>query len=355
MSQSINLKNSKILFCPHEIGGQMQLMVEELRRRGHYATAATYTQEWVSHVNDVHINLQHVKGKFRKQLRVLLFTLWAANNYDIFHFFWGKSFYRLGRFPHVDLPLLRRMGKKVFVHYRGIDIVDLAYFDYLRARTAGDEVKEPPMSRPDQQRSLKMWKRYAHRELVSEPDLLRLAPQAEMVQQACDLNYWKPEREHPKSHDDGIIRIVHAPTLRRKKGTEFVQQSVAELKSMGYPVELMLVEKVTFDQVKHVYEMCDIGVDQVLYGWYGKVSIELMALGLPAVCYIDDELFPYRRDMPIVNANPRNLTAKLKELVENEQLRQELGVKGQSYVRKHHDLKVIVDQCLRIYEESFRL
>ncbi|MBN2117172.1 MAG: glycosyltransferase family 4 protein [Anaerolineales bacterium] len=342
----------KILFAPHEIGGQMQLMVEELRRRGHFATAATYSQEWFGHVNDIHLNIDSVRGRLKRQLLLLSFTLWAAQNYDVFHFFWGESLYGLGRFPHLDLWLLRRLGKKIFVHFRGLDVIDLAYFDYLRARTAGDNLPEPPINRPDQQRSLAHWRRYAHKMLVSEPDLLRVVPEALMVQQAIDLRYWKPERSAPQSQQDGIIRIAHAPSMRRKKGTEFVERSVSELKEQGYPVELVLIEKVPFDQVKALYEFCDIGVDQVLYGWYGKVSIELMALGRPVICYIDPAWFHYRTDMPIVNASTRDLTDRLRELVQDADLRKHLGKAGMAYVHRYHDIKIIVDQCLQLYQET---
>lgn len=348
------LLHKKILFCPHEIGGQMQLMVEELRRRGYYATAATYTQEWFGHINDIHLNLQHIQSRMKKHTRTLLFGLWAAANYDIFHFFWGASLYGVQGFPHLDLPLLRRLGKKVFVHFRGLDLIDLKYFDYLRSRTAGDDVQEPALSRPDQLASLRKWKRYAHRMLVSEPDLFRVVPEAHMIQQAIDLSAWTPELTKPKSAEDGIIRIAHAPSMRRKKGTEFVERAVAELRSMAYPVELVLIERMPYHQVKRLYEMCDIGVDQVLYGWYGKVSIELMALGKPAVCYIDPEWLPYRSDMPIVNGHPSTLTARLRELVDSPQLRRELGEKGQAFVRRHHDVRVIIDQCVDLYRESYR-
>jgi glycosyltransferase involved in cell wall biosynthesis len=342
----------KILFTPHEIGGQMQLMAEELRRRGHYATAATYNQEWFGHVNDINLNLDEVKGKIKRQALPILFTLWASQNYDIFHFFWGESLYGVRRFPHLDLPLLRRMGKKILVHFRGLDVIDLAYFDFLRGRTANDRTLEPPISRPEQQRSLEKWKYYAHKLMVSEPDLMRVVPDAVLVQQAIDLRYWQPERLTPLGEQDGIIRIAHAPSLRRKKGTEFVEQSVAELQALGYPVNLVLIEKVPFDQVKSLYESCDIGVDQVLYGWYGKVSIELMALGKPVVCFIDPIWLPHRPDMPIVNANPHSLTTALKELVENAQLRNRLGKAGQEYVQRYHDVRVIIDQCLQLYQEG---
>jgi glycosyltransferase involved in cell wall biosynthesis len=347
------LKDHKILFAPHEIGGQMQLMTEELRRRGYFATAATYTQEWFGHVNDIHLNLDSKKGKLKKQFLALLFSLWAAANYDVFHFFWGSSLYGLNGLPHLDLPFLHRLGKKIFVHFRGIEIIDIAYFDYLRSRTAGDVVSEPPMSRPEQVRSLNKWRRYAHKMLVSEPDLFRVVPDAVMVQQAIDLDYWICAKRSPSSRDGSIIRIAHAPSMRRKKGTEFVLKSFGELKNMGWPVELILIEKVPFSEVKRLYEICDIGVDQVLYGWYGKVSIELMAMAKPVICYIDPDLLAYRRDMPIVSANPRDLTEKLKMLVENAQLRKEIGAQGLEYAKKYHDVRVIVDQCLRIYEESY--
>ncbi len=346
-----SLKEARILFAPHEIGGQMQLMVEELRRRGYYATSATYSQEWFGHVNDVHLNVG-TRGGLRKHLRLLLFTFWAASQYDIFHFFWGSSLYGIRRFPHLDLPWLRRLGKKIFVHFRGLDLVDLAYFDYLRSCSAGKNVLEPQMSRPDQLRSLALWRKHAHRLLVSEPDLLQVAPDAVMVQQAIDTDYWQVSNQPTAGATDGIIRVAHAPSLRRKKGTEFVEQSVGELKAEGLPVELVLIEKVPFHEVKDLYLKCDVGVDQVLYGWYGKVSIELMALGRPVVCYIDPRWLQCRGDMPIVSARPVELTQKLRELVLSANLRHDLGGAGRAYVEKYHDVKAIIDQCLELYQES---
>jgi glycosyltransferase involved in cell wall biosynthesis len=346
------LAGRKILFCPHEIGGQMQVMVEELRRRGYHATAASYNQEWFGHINDAFIDLGGGRGRLKRHALTLLFSGWAALNYDIFHFFWGSSLYGLKHLTHLDLPVLRRMGKKIFVHFRGLDLVDLAYFDYLRATTAGDDVPEPPLSRPEQTQSLAKWRKYADRLLVSEPDLFRAAPEATLVQQAIRLDTWRPERPAPQSHDDGIIRIAHAPSMRRKKGTEFVERSVADLQSEGLPVELVLIEKVPFHEVKALYERCDIGVDQVLYGWYGKVSVELMALGRPVVCYIDPRWAHHRPDAPIVSAHPRDLTSQLRRLVADAALRAELGRRGRSYVKKHHDVRAIIDQCLDLYRAS---
>jgi glycosyltransferase involved in cell wall biosynthesis len=344
------IQSPRILFCPHEIGGQMQLMVQELRRRGIQATAATYSQEWFGHVNDVHLDLQASRGRIRRQLLAQLFSAWAALNYDVFHFFWGESLYGFGRFQHLDLPVLRWLGRKVFVHFRGLDVIDLKHFDYLRSKTAGDAAEEPPLSRPEQTRSVRTWTRYANKMLVSEPDLFRAVPGAVLIQQAVDLDAWSPSGKTPRSLDDGIIRIAHAPSMRRKKGTEFVERSVEELKREGHAVELVLIEKVPFQRVKSLYEQCDLGIDQVLYGWYGKVSIELMALGIPAVCYIDPKWAHYRPDCPIINGHPDALTQVLRQLVKDQQLRVELGRRGRLYVERYHDVRVIINQCLTLYE-----
>src|SRR5690606_570959 len=71
-------------------------------------------------------------------------------------------------------------------------------------------------------------------------------------------------------------------------------------------------------KIRELYEISDIGIDQVLYGWHGKVSVELMALGKPVVCYIDPELLKYRPELPIVSATPTTLTSELEKLIANE-------------------------------------
>jgi len=239
----------------------------------------------------------------------------------------------------------------IIIHFRGSDVIGRAYFDYLIDKSTGKEVVAPSISDPDQERSIKVWRRYGHQMLVSWPLLFDAVPDAVMVKPAIDLGYWHPGNTPPGSCENGIMRIVHAPTKRHIKGTEFVESAVNELKRIGYSVELVLVENVPNRKVKQVYERCDIGVDQLILGWYGNFSIELMSLGKPVICYINPELKVSCEDLPIVSAGPNDLAEKLKMLIENQQLRRDLGKKGIDYVKRHHDLKVIVDQCLGIYEQ----
>ncbi len=199
-----------------------------------------------------------------------------------------------------------------------------------------------------QKKTLEQWVHYSHALLVSEPDLCAFVPNSILVPQAIDLSLWQPEAR--VSRKDNKIRIVHAPTMRRKKGTEFIEQAVEQLKREGYPVELILAENMPFNKILEHYAQADIGVDQVLYGWHGKVSLELMAMKLPVICYIDEDLRRrYKPDLPIISATPTDLVEKLRMLIDNPQMRIELGEEGRAYVLKYHDVERVVDQLVSIY------
>lgn len=339
-------RSKRVLITGHEIGGQMQLLAETFRRRWFKATAAAVNDDARGYNCDV--MMARDSGRLRRELDKFLFFLWAANHYDVFHFFWGVSLWDFWRFHLLDLPVLKLLRKKVVVHFRGLDVVDIAYFDWLRESARGAVSPKPPMSRPEQQRQVKKWLKYADVLLVSEPDLHAVVPRSILSPQVIDMHYWQPSRQ-PQSLQDGIIRIAHAPSSRRKKGTDFIEQSIAELKAKGLPVELVLAENLPPDRIKALYELSDIGLDQVLYGWHGKVSVELMALGKPVVCNIDPALRAYRPDLPVVHGDPGNLTTVLEDLVRHPEKRQQIGEASQAYARRYHDVEKVADQLLELY------
>lgn len=334
----------RILIAGHEIGGQMQLLAETFRNRWMPATSAAYNNDFRGYQNDIMLAGKGVRANVDR----FLFFIWALKHYDIFHFFWGISLWNWWRFHLLDLPILKLFRKKIVVHFRGLDVVDIKHFDYLRESSRGVKLDKPPLSRPDQQKKLKKWLRYADVVLVSEPDLFEVVPQATLSPQVIDLNYWTTTRR-PLSEQDGIIRIVHAPSSRRKKGTDFIEESIARLKNRGLPVELVLAEKLPHHKIKELYETSDIGIDQVLYGWHGKVSVELMALGKPVICNINPDYRKHRPDLPIVHGDPTNLEQVIEGLVKDADLRLALGAQSREYVARYHDVEGVVDELLRLY------
>lgn len=344
MSRPVDPSSMRILFFGHEVGGQMQLFAETLRARGFSATAVSTNTDSRGYRNDGEL---FGRGK-RNFVSRLLFFAWAAVHYDVFHFFWGDSLWGLWRFHNLDLPLLKVLGKRVLVHFRGLDVIDIQYFDYKRALASGTPAARPEMSRADQKARIRRWRRYADKILVSEPDLLFVSDQAVLVPQVIDLRQWTQTDPAPKT-PDGIIRIVHAPSRRRKKGTEFVEAAVERLKKRGLPVELVLAEGVRHERVKDYYSGADIGIDQVLYGWHGKVAVEMMAMGLPTLCNIDPDLRRHRPDLPVVHTDPSTLEEDIAALVASPSRRASLAAAGRAYVAQYHDVQRVVDDLLQLY------
>ena len=96
--------------------------------------------------------------------------------------------------------------------------------------------------------------------------------------------------------------VVHAPSSRRRKGTDHVLAACAEL-----DVELRIVEGLHHEEALEHYRDADIVVDQLNAGWYGLFAIECMALGKPVVTFLHDEAVrrteeAYDVRVPIVNA-----------------------------------------------------
>lgn len=335
-------KQKRILIAGYEIGGQMQLLVETFRKRGIEAISVAFNDDFRAYNNDIKID---PKNWFER----ILFFIWSLKHYDIFYFFWGVSLLSIWRFHLLDLPILKLFGKKVYPHFRGLDIVDIKYFDYLRDVTNHSHtIEEPAMSRKDQLKKLKKWYRYSTNVLVSEPDLFYIAKNSILSPQVIDMDYWE-NKKSPLSEKDNIIRIVHAPTSRRKKGTDYIESAVATLKDKGYHVELILAENLQSHAIKDLYAKADIGVDQLLYGWHGKVSCELMAMKIPVICYINPKFGKYRKDLPIISATPETLVKELELLVKDKLLRNSIGEESYQYVKKYHDVESEANNLLKLF------
>jgi hypothetical protein len=165
-----------------------------------------------------------------------------------------------------------------------------------------------------------------------------------------NLDIWPYVGSGKKSE---VVKIVHAPTNREFKGTRYVLNAVKKLKSEGYRVELILVEGFSNQEARKIYMEADIIADDILWGWHGALAIECMALGKPVLVYLREDLvekYPYSQKCPIVNTNPFNIVDNLKMLIENSDLREELGRRGREYVKEVHDSVKVAKQLCDFYE-----
>jgi glycosyltransferase involved in cell wall biosynthesis len=235
---------------------------------------------------------------------------------DVFHFVFGLTLVP----QTLQFPILRAARKKSVMHYLGSDI---------RGKTTGELA----------------YGKKADAELVGSYDATRWVPEAEVIPPGIDLTRVRPEPPSGRARP----LIVHAPSSRRRKGTEAVIAACA-----GLDADLDLVEGLRHDEAFERYRAADLVVDQLNAGWYGIFAIEAMALGKPVVTFLQDEAVrrteeAFGVEVPIVSATKETLRDRLEPLVADAEVRRRLGAASRTYVERVHDLERATDRLLALY------
>lgn len=252
--------------------------------------------------------------------KTFLFLANKAKNYDILHFHGAASFFSGG----IDLPLWQALGKKIVLHFHGSD-----------ARAA--------------KKHLKPWFKDIETVFVSTPDLAEIVPRAEWIPNPINTRKLKPKKTKNK-----MPAVLHAPTDRKIKGTRHVLKAVKELKKQGLKFDFRLIENKKNTESLNELKKADIVVDWINpgYGIYGLLSIEAMALGKPVLCSLKKDLVKkYCKNCPIVNVKPGELKKELKKLIENKELRKQIGRKSRKYAVEMHDSLNVAKKVSRGYRK----
>lgn len=334
----------RVLHCPTNIAGQMWEYVQGLRSFGVDATAMTFRKHPFGYPDDLCLNLHLESGIFRIAWKVFRNFLEVVRKYDVIHFHFGKTLLPY----HIDLPILKLLGKKMVMNYWGSEVrlrsiarMNNPYYDM--AEHIGDDAKKV--------KSIKKVARYIKVAIVADYELesyvapffgkVAIVPQALKVTQ-FETSFPRPEKSVPL--------LLHAPSRKSLKGTDLIEKVIAHLKRR-YRFDFLLVNGVKNEELREILKRADIVIDQLLLGAYGIASIEAMASGKPVLCYIRDDLISkYPEDLPIVNANPDTIEEKIEMLLINPHMRRIIGEQSRRFVEKHHDSKVVAKRLIELYE-----
>ena len=352
----------RVLHGTYEVAGQGMMLARALRDLGCESDSLAYRVDWDGRRPELIVDLdRHRTGLGRLVGMAGAFARWAGH-YDVFHFHFGTSFFYVhpreqpqALRGHWDLPLLKRMGKRIVFHFHGCEIRNR---ELMRARHRLATCTEcNPFCHPWHQQWLaEQAARYADRVFFSTLDLAESVPSGVQLPLAIEAERWKrAAREFAlpdAGHRDGVhapVVIAHAPTHRLIKGTAYVEAAARELRDEGLNVELRLIEKRPWATMPEFLAGCDILVDQLMMGWYGLLAIEGMAMGRTVIAYLREDFSAQLKGCPVESAEPGTLTDLLRELVRDPARRAMLGVAGQRYVDHHHDLPVVGARLLAEY------
>jgi Glycosyl transferases group 1 len=305
----------RVTHAPVNMAGIAYKNVEALKRRGIDARLVVFRPQ-PFRPTEFDVNLNRPDGLLGAQL-----TQWRAlasllPKTDVFHFYFGLTLVP----RRLQFPILRATGRKAVFHFVGSDI---------RGKT------------PEQL----AYARKADARVVGSYDAIRWVPDAEVIPPAIDLGRYSPS---PGRGSERPL-VVHAPSRKSSKGTEFVEAACAQL-----PVDLDVVHGVTHDEAVERYRRADIVVDQLNAGWYGLFAIESMALGKPVVTFLHDEAVRRTEEafgvrVPIANATKETLVDVLRPLVDDENERRRRAELSRAYVEAVHDDEKIADRLVALY------
>ena len=283
--------------------------------------------------------------------------LWAVLRYDIFQLYFDGGFLNRTIGKRLEMPLLKLLGKKIIVSAFGGDVrVQRATQALGRYNCCMECTQQRVACICDEdlaRRNLAHVHRYADVTL-SMGDMIEYTPGSrnDGFYWAIDLKKWPFVGVSLTSRP---VKVVHAPNHAQFKGTRFLLDAVRQLQGDGYPVELMLVQGVSNEEAMETYKQADIIADQFIIGWHGNFAVEGMALGKPVIAYIrkPEAYLPAWLECPIVSADPDTLKQALLRLIENPQLRYELGIKGRRYVEQVFSLEQVGARMDRLYRQLY--
>ncbi len=304
-----------VVHCPVNTAGVPWANVQALRRHGIDAKLVVFNRYKLHPEADR--SLERSGGLVSRQLTQWQALLGLLPATDIFHFYFGLTLVPRS----LQFPILRALRKKSVMHYLGSDIRDKTPAELTFGKKADAQ-------------------------LVGSYDAIRWVPEAEVIPPGIDVRAIEPafpaiDRARPV--------ILHAPSSRRRKGTEHVLAACE-----GLDADLVLVEGLHHDEAFERYRDADIVIDQLNAGWYGLFAIECMALGKPVVTFLHNEAVArteeaFKTRVPIVSATKESLRQRLERLVADAAERRRIGERSRAYAEKIHDLELVADRLLALY------
>ena len=293
----------------------------------------------------------------------LLAGLSAPLDYDVFHFYFGKTllcwddYFSGDDYRYLDLEIAKRLGKPVFFTLQGCDVRiagESTKLAFTPCRSDACGLFSSCVLKEDNKRRqfLSEILPKADRAFYLNPELSRYVRGGEF------LPYSSVDVEsiavHPPKRG-GRPTIVHAPSDASIKGTPLILRAL-EMLGKERDFELVLVQNMPHEQALEIYRTADIVIDQVLSGWYGGFAVEAMAMGKPVMCYLRHEDFEcvpgeMLAGLPIAEIRPDNLADDIAAVLDRRAEWGDWSDHSRRFAETWHHPRTIAEAMIKLYED----
>jgi hypothetical protein len=211
-------------------------------------------------------------------------TFWrVVARYEVVH---AHFMYTLSR-SGWELPVLKRMGRRLVVHFRGCEARDRSRNMALHPQLniCQDCDHHPPICQTASARRRREWaRRFGDATLVTTPDLRDFVPDA------IHFPFFAPDDVAPAVPDpDREFTIVHVTNQPGIEGTREIERAVERLRAQGRRVRFQWLHDLPHEQVMAAVAQADLAIGKMKMGYYANAQIESMAMGVPTITYVRDE------------------------------------------------------------------
>ncbi len=350
----------RILFLPYNLAFVQLHNAEELARRGHEVVFIILEKmKWKSDL----VKIVHVPFfKFNQGVFRALWSAFLYHYYCLKYFIWTDAIQYIYEPPYplqMDVRLAGFFSKRKIVEWVGSDIripeITMAESPWYQSiyndgyEYAHVESKE---------KSLKTQALFAKNDfvpmVVPEMSLFvqkDLFPEVNVVNYRFDLSQLKPN--HPKFDDKRRIRIIHAPSKLKAKGSHIIIPILEKLASEGH-ITFELIHNIDHSKVLEKMATCDLYIDQIILGSYAGAAMEAMSLGKPVMAFIMPSVYKagISKDCPIINVNADNLEDAIRNFVKDPHALNQIGMASRKWMEKVHDVKKLTVNVEKIYLEN---
>ncbi|MCF8422782.1 MAG: hypothetical protein K9H41_00415 [Bacteroidia bacterium] len=357
----------RILIGTVEICGWIKTLKDELEKQGHSVTTISepyhyapnykydishqnFVKDYISYrigvnsfFNSITIKsysfLEKIANKFFPK-KLNNYVLNKANNYffkntDVFIYFWNGL-----TTNENDILQFKKNGVKIITWFVGDDV------RYYPAMQEEFEIKNKfyegyfQKNFNDLLRKLRIHEKYSDI-IFSVPDQASLALRPYYHLQIPV----KIERFQFKQSNNTVPIVVHIPSSQQIKGTAIIRTVINELKNEGLNFIYRELINIPNSQVLNELSNADILVDELFLHGPGVLSFEAMCSGCAvATRYLENSPIVFRP--PVVSITEENIKEKLRLLITNNELRNDVIQKGKLYVEDNNKVESIVKNML---------
>jgi glycosyltransferase involved in cell wall biosynthesis len=255
------------------------------------------------------------------------------------------------------LRLMKWSGIKIVVMAHGGDVTHRARyrsrFDWVGRVQQNNLNWDLVETAPGTIWRIETYCRFADLVLPGDPAMGRFLPRNDLL-----FKYFPVDTDalsHAPVSDRAVPVVVHAPSARAIKGTEYVLAALDRLREKGIAFELRLIEKTPRPQALEIYRSADLIVDQLCIGAYGTLAVEALSLGKPTLTYLDQEhLGDPLFNVPLVNTNPETIERVLAVLLQVPELRRRLGRASREAAERFHSIDALAEIWKQIFEHLWK-